>query len=134
MKKFLAISVASAALMLSGASYAQNADGEWYVQETASGEQRIFGGGNPEGAPLLEGVNGAAPADCPEGSFYRTGDNSIAACGEGGAAFDLTAPEAGSMMSSGEAWPEGAMLMRPKESGAQKSSDSVGGETGQTNN
>ena len=128
MKRFLVVTTAAAALMFAAApSYAQDATsntgaatGNMYV--TGEGENMmVMGGDNSEGARVLRGENYAVPSDCPEGSYYMSGENEITACGEGGAAFDVTAPGEGE---SAEGMPQGAMMMRPRESGEQKQSDS----------
>jgi hypothetical protein len=117
MTKFLAI--AAAAGLMAGTAHAQTQNEVWWVEEGAQGAI-VFNQENQSagGIPLLEEDNFAVPADCPEGSYYRSGENTVTACGEGGAMFDLAAPDAGTMMPTGDPWPENAMLMR--ESGEQK--------------
>lgn len=119
MKKLLTAAAAAAMMFGATAAYAQNAEAEFYV--TGEGpEMRVMGGDNAEGAMIVGDDTYAVPADCPEGAYYRSAENELTACGEGGAAFELAEPEAGAMMSSGEAFPEGAMMMMPRESGEQK--------------
>jgi hypothetical protein len=122
MTKLLAIATASA--LMASAAYAQVQNEPWWVEQGAQGaivynqENQAAGG-----IPLLEEDNFAVPADCPEGSFFRSGENTVTACGEGGAIFDLASPEEGTMMPSGDPWPENTMLMAPQgmeESGEQK--------------
>lgn len=130
MTKLLAIATATA--LMASAAYAQTQNEVWWVEEGAQGaivyNQENQGSG---GIPLLEEDNFAAPADCPEGSYYRTGEGTVAACGEGGAMFDLAAPGEGMMMPSGDPWPENTMMMTPQgvpaESGEQKQSEGGGG-------
>jgi hypothetical protein len=107
--------------MVASAGFAQNAD--WYV--VGEGPDRTVFGGDlpPEGTPLLQGESGQKPADCPAGSFYEGSGGSIVSCDDTAAIFDLQAPESGSTMATGEAWPENAMILRPRESGEQKGSD-----------
>jgi hypothetical protein len=54
------------------------------------------------------------PADCPPGTYYEAANERIASCDDD-AMFEMVAPEAGSMMPSGEAWPEGAMMLDYRE-------------------
>ena len=127
MRKMLAVTTAAAALMFAaGPSFAQdttsntgaatNEMGSMYV--TGEGENMmVMGGDNAEGARVLRGENFAEPEDCPEGSYYMSAENQITACGEGGASFDVTTE-------SMEGMPQGAMALRPRESGEQKQSDS----------
>jgi hypothetical protein len=132
MAKLLAIATATA--LMAGAAHAQVETEPWWVQEDAEGAM-IYNEENSEGMPLLEGENFAAPADCPEGSFYRSGENTVTACGEGGAMFDLAEPEEGSTMPSGDPWPENAMMMRPQDqSDSGEQSDPTSATEGATNN
>jgi hypothetical protein len=132
MTKLLAIATASA--LMASAAYAQVQTEPWWVEEGAQGaivfneENRASGG-----IPLLEEDNFAIPASCPEGSFYRSGENTVTACGPGGATFELAAPDAGTTMPGGDPWPENAQMMREPlgESGTQKSGES---EQGKKNN
>jgi hypothetical protein len=125
------LAIATASALMTGAAFAQTMTEPWWVEEGANGavvfneENRSAGG-----IPLLEEDNFAAPADCPEGSFYRSGEDMVTACGEGGATFELAAPEAGSTMPSGDPWPENAMMMREPlgESGEQKQGDGSEGQ------
>jgi hypothetical protein len=120
------LAIATASALMTGAAFAQVQTEPWWVEQGAQGAV-VFNEENREsgGIPLLEEDNFAMPADCPEGSFFRSGENTVTACGEGGAMFDLAAPEAGSTMPSGDPWPENAMTMVPQgmeESGSQKDS------------
>jgi hypothetical protein len=42
----------------------------------------------------------------PEGSFYRSGENTITACGEGGVVYNIEALEEGAMMSNSQPFPD----------------------------
>ena len=121
MSKLVVIATASA--LMASAAYAQVQTEPWWLEQGAQGAI-VFNEENREsgGIPLLEEDNFAAPADCPEGSFYRSGENTVTACGAGGATFELAAPEAGTTMPGGDPWPENAMIMREPmgESGEQK--------------
>ena len=121
MTKLLAIATASA--LMASAAYAQVQTEPWWVEQGAQGAI-VFNEENREagGIPLLEEDNFAAPANCPEGSFFRSGENTVTACGPGGATFELAAPESGTTMPGGDPWPENAMIMREPlgESGEQK--------------
>lgn len=129
MKKMLLVTTTLAALTFAAApSYAQDTTsntgggsttGPMYV--TGEGESMmVMGGDNAAGARVLRTQDYSAPADCPEGSFYMSSENTITACGEGGASFDVAAPGEGESM---EGMPAGAMALRPRESGEQKQSD-----------
>ncbi|MBA3519271.1 MAG: hypothetical protein H0T75_16910 [Rhizobiales bacterium] len=130
MKKMLTLSTAVAALMLAASpSYAQNATTEMFV--TGEGDSMmVMGGDMAEGARVMRTEDFSRPSDCEEGGFYMSGENMITACAEGGASFDVAAPGEGQMMSSGDAFPEGAMVATPRESGEQKSSGGTGGDSG----
>ena len=119
MKKLLTATAAAAMMFGATAAYAQNATTEFYVTGVGD-EMRVMGGDNTEGAVIVGDETYAMPSDCPEGAYWRSGENMLTACGEGGAAFDLAAPESGAMMSSGDAFPDGAMVLTPRESGDQK--------------
>jgi hypothetical protein len=117
MKKLLAISAASAALVFA----ASTANADFYVRDDASGQRFIVDTTTNAETVLLLEENGMAPADCPAGSFYQTANGTIVAC-EGGAFFDLAAPEPGVLMPSGDPWPENAMILTPRpdaDSGGQ---------------
>ena len=124
MKNFLAVTTAAAALFFATAANAQ--DPQLYVTQDASGTRMIMGGETAEGAPLLMGDAGNRPADCPAGSFYEGAQGQIFPCEGESLGFTMMAPDAGTMMPDGQAWPEGAMLMQPNgmpagDSGTQKS-------------
>ncbi len=131
MKKMLVITTAAAALMFAAApSYAQDTTSNMYV--TGEGENMmVMGGDNAEGARVLRTENYAQPADCPEGSFYMSSENTITACGEGGASFDVAAPGEGESV---EGMQQGAMMLRPRESGEQKSGENADQGSGESGN
>jgi len=110
--------------MMFGASVGYAQDGQMYV--TGEGDSMmVMGGEMAEGARVVGDDTFAVPSDCPEGAYYRSGPDQLTACGEGGASFDLSPPAPGTMMSSGEAYPEGTMMMAPHTSGSTP--DSAGG-------
>jgi len=125
MKKFLTVTTAVASLML-------GANGAFALDESKSmegmyvageGESRmVMGGQMTEGARVMMGENGAAPSECPAGSFYEV-DGRITAC-EGGDAFNLSEPGAGMMMSDGKAYPDGAMMMMRGTGGVEDTTGS----------
>jgi hypothetical protein len=128
--KILAITAATAALALSGAAYAQEAGSETfdvYVTQDQSGQRMVNAAGAE--SPLLEGENGAAPATCPEGSYYSVqgsqGEELIYGCGNTDIAFGLFQPNEGEMMSTGEPFPENAFLLldKSKETGDHKQAE-----------
>lgn len=112
MKKFLTAAAAAAIMLSASAGYAQDKS-DMYV--TGEGENMmVMGGGTAEGARIVGDDTYAMPSDCPEGAYYRSAENQLTLCGEGGASFEMMAPEAGAMMSSGDAYPEGSMMLRNK--------------------
>ena len=112
MQKVVFTVAAVTALALCSGAYAQ--DPQWYVSKDASGKQMIMGGAEANGTELLVGT-GAKPADCPAGSFYTTdaSQQMVMKCDDD-AQFNLEAPASGTMMSNGQPYPEGTMLMRPQ--------------------
>jgi hypothetical protein len=114
MKKFLTVSTAVAALML-GVSGASALDEPKSMYITGEGENRmVMGGDNTEGARLLAGgEGGAAPTECPAGAYYEV-NNQVRPC-EGEGSFTLQEPGEGVMMSNGEAYPEGTMLLQSEQ-------------------
>ena len=125
MKKFLTVSTAVAALML-GVSGASALDEPKGMYVTGEGENRmVMGGDMTEGARVLQGADGAAPTDCPAGSFYEV-NNQVRPC-DGDVTYSLQEPGEGMMMSNGEAYPEGAMMLMEDENGAgPDASDNTG--------
>ena len=122
--------VAAAAMMLGAtAAYAQNATTEYYVV-TDGDAMMVMGGDNTEGVVVLGDETYAVPADCPEGSFYRSGENTLTACGEGGASFEIAEPASGATLSSGDAFPEGARILTPRDNGDNRQDTSGGTNTG----
>jgi hypothetical protein len=122
MKKFRAITAAAAALMVSAPlSYAQlELEGQWYVIDQQGGSKLVIGPANPQGSPLLVAEAGAAPANCPEGSFWEMDDGTIVACGDATAFFDLRAPTPEDVVNT-EPFPENAMLLIPRDTGESDS-------------
>jgi hypothetical protein len=118
MKKLLTAAAAAAMMFGASAGYAQ--DPQLYV--TSDGDtMMVMGGDNAEGAKVVGDDTYAMPSDCPEGAYFRSGENQLTACGEGGASFELAAPDAGAMTSTGDAFPAGSMLLN-------KSDDETGNE------
>jgi len=118
MRKVLAATTAAVALMVS-ASGAIALDDKTNMYVTGEGENRmVMGGDNAEGSRLLMGENGAAPSECPEGSFYMI-DEQIFACGDDSTAYTLREPESGTMSASGDELPEGAMMLEARENPQQ---------------
>ena len=119
MKKVLALTTAFAGLFLAASTanadyFIRDANGQKFVVDTTTNAETVL---------LLE-ESGAAPANCPAGSFWQTADGRIFACGDAAATFTLAAPQPGVLMPSGDPWPENTMLMvpadMPAESGEQK--------------
>ena len=99
-------------LFAASAGFAQTTD--WYVVGEGD-EMRVIGGDSTDGIVILGDDTYAVPADCPEGSFYWSAENVLTACGEGGASFDLVEPEAGATLSTGDAFPEGSMMLQERQ-------------------
>ncbi len=118
MRRLLTFAAAAAALTATTTfTSAQNATDGYYI--TGTGEDRmVMSQGGGEGTRLLQGENGARPADCPAGSFYDTG-NGIGAC-DNDAMFTAMQPESGTRMGNGEAFPENSMMLQPMETGSSK--------------
>jgi hypothetical protein len=114
MKKTFALTAAAAALMFAG-----SANAAWYVTEGSDGSRIVVNSENMTETALLSGTGGAAPADCPAGSFYDGAQDQVFAC-DGGTTFNMVEPEAGAMMESGEPYPQGSFLL---EEGDGNSSD-----------
>ena len=113
MKKILVSSMTAAALIV-GASAAYALDPTPYM--TGSGDSRmIMDGKSPTGARILSTTDGMAPSDCPAGAYYDGPDETVVACGDGGMTYGMMAPPAGSMMSDGKPYPEGAMMLESRE-------------------
>lgn len=112
MKKALFAAAALGALAMSSA-YA--ADEKMYLS-TMQGKHMVMGGANTEGSEVVMGESGAKPANCPAGSYYMTDSSQqmVMACDDD-AKFSLSAPESGAMMSNGEPYPEGSMMMTPAQ-------------------
>ena len=112
MKRVLAVTVAATAFLFAGSpGFAQDAvtaDPEpYYVQEGADGVFMYRMDDMDNRIMVMGDDTFAAPADCPEGSFYRSSETTVTACGEGGAVYNLTDLEEGSMMSNNQPFPEG---------------------------
>ena len=109
------IALATAAALLASVSVAaaqDNMDG-MYMDQNDAGDWMVFGPDNTEGSMVMMG-GGTKPADCPAGTFYEGPQDQVMAC-DNDAAFNMVAPEAGSMMPSGEAWSENARMLEARE-------------------
>jgi hypothetical protein len=92
---------------------AQVREGLWADQD-ASGNWLVYGPDNTEGSVVVMGTGGTRPGDCPAGTFYEGAQDQIFACDDD-AVFMMVAPEAGSMMPSGEPWSETARRLEYRE-------------------
>ena len=114
MRKLLALTTAAALLASVSVAAAQdNREGMWMGQSD-SGDWMVYGPDNTDGSMVMMDTGGAKPADCPAGTYYEGPQDQIMACDDD-AMFNMVAPESGSMMPSGEAWPEGAMMLEYRE-------------------
>ena len=112
MKKIAVMAVA----LLAGVSMANaqdNREGMWANQD-ASGNWMVYGPDNTDGMAVTMGTGGTKPVDCPAGTFYEGAQDQIMACDDD-AMFMMTEPGAGTMMPSGEAWPDTARMLEYRE-------------------
>jgi hypothetical protein len=113
------IALAAVALLAGVATAsAQDSREGMYAAPNSSGDMMVFGPDNMEGSPLMMGANGK-PADCPPGTYYEAAQNQIMSCDDDEGSFMMSAPAEGTMMPSGEAWPEGAMNLEYREGKVQ---------------
>lgn len=105
---------AAAAALLAGSAFAQNNREGMWIDQDDSGAWWVFAPAGGDGMAVAATDDGMKPADCPAGTYYEAANDQIAACDDD-AMFGMMAPEAGSMMPSGEAWPEGAMMLDYRE-------------------
>ena len=127
MKKVL-VSAATVALLMTGAAYAQNEPRfDIYATQDTSGKWMVTQNGAT--TELMQGENGAAPSNCPEGSYYSIqgsqGEEQIFACGNTDVTFGLFQPNEGDMLATGEALPENSFLLldKSKETGDRKQAE-----------
>ena len=109
-----AFALAAALSLMAGAAVAQNADGMW-ANQNESGEWQVFGPDNTTGANVIATTDGLKPADCSAGAFYQGPNETVISC-DANVHFGMVQPETGSMMPSGEPWPQGAMMLEYRES------------------
>ena len=104
---------ATMAAMVLSASSAWAQSSEMYVTR-GDGDQWTFHGGTAgaEGSNVLMGEAGAAPANCPEGSYWMTDEQMIRACGTEEDLGFAEIPE-GQQTATGEAFPENSYLVQP---------------------
>jgi hypothetical protein len=112
MKKVLVLTAAAA--LLAGSAVAQDNREGMYASQDDSGSWWVFGPEGGDGMAVASTNDGMRPSDCPAGTYYEAANDQIAACDDD-AMFGMMAPEAGSMMPSGEPWPEGAMMLDYRE-------------------
>jgi hypothetical protein len=115
MKKLFGLATAAALLASVSVAAAQemNREGMWADQDD-SGAWMVYGPDNTEGMAVTMGTAGTRPADCPAGTFYEGAQDQIMACDDD-STFMMVAPEAGSMMPSGEPWSETARMLEYRE-------------------
>lgn len=115
MNKLFAMATAAAMLASVSVAAAQemNREGMW-MDQSDSGDWMVYGPDNSDGMAVMMGTAGTKPADCPAGAFYEGAQDQIMACDDD-STFMMTAPEAGSMMPSGEPWSENARMLEYRE-------------------
>lgn len=115
--------IAVAALAAFAAIGASGASAAWYI--TGTGEDRmVVNTEDNSQSRLLRGSNGAAPGDCPAGSFYELDDQSIRSCDDASARYSTSAPGSDEMMTDGQPFPQGSMMLRDSASGSGDAQDS----------
>ena len=112
MNRFVGSATAALFLFAGSAAFAQDnnvtADVEpYYVQEGSDGVFMYREDDMDNRITVMGDTTYAVPAECPEGSFYRSGENTITACGEGGAVYNITELEEGAMTGDNQPFPEG---------------------------
>jgi hypothetical protein len=130
MKRILALTAAALLTTITAAA-AQEQSADWFKKGymmTDSGKMMIMGPNNQR-SEVLMGENGMAPSNCPEGSFYSTGESTIAPCGKNpGVTYKWRPAASGDMMASGEAYPSGAMILDTTgDSGSSRGNGTGGG-------
>jgi hypothetical protein len=78
MRKSVAYAAVGALMLATTGAFAQTSD--MYVSK--SGDKWMFHGGTApaEGTEVLQGENGAKPANCPEGSYWLNDKQMLASC------------------------------------------------------
>ena len=114
MKRVVLAVAAVSVFALSGGAFAQDQlshDGLYVVD--AGGEKMVMGGADAAGTELHVGA-GAKPDPCPPGHFYLSApsEQMVKRCDDD-MNFALAAPESGEKRPTGEAYPEGAMTLKP---------------------
>ena len=113
MRNSLKVMGAATALMFCGtiAQAELMREGDYYVIEGAGGETRILGivpGAKPIRVMMHE--NDSKPKTCAFGDFWESSSGVLLACA-GAGAYDAVDP-AGAMMSNGQAYPDGARMLK----------------------
>jgi hypothetical protein len=109
---------AAALSLMAGAAMAQGTDGMW-ANQTDQGDWQVFGPDSTDGSDVIVTTDGLKPADCASGAFYQGPNDSIISCDDD-LHFGMVQPETGSMMPSGEPWPQGAMMLEYREDMGQE--------------
>ena len=122
MKQVFAMSIAA---LMASATFAVAQDGDMFISRDDAGAYRVYGPDNMEGTELLMGENGAAPTDCPDGSYYRNADNFIIGCGTEDP-LGVGPIEEGAMMQSGDPFPAGASRLMPNGQPFSESNENTG--------
>ena len=110
MQKIVLAAVAVGALALGGSAFAQ--DAQMYVSKDASGKMMVMGGPNDAATELTLSNAGKRPDNCATGGYYQNGQSTIISCDDEKMMFNMEQPEKGAMMSNGQPYPEGSMLMK----------------------
>ena len=110
MKNTFALMTA-AAVLWTGTAFAQTSD--MYVTKSDDGKWTIHGGTTgAEGSEILQGEAGAAPTNCPQGSYWLDGQQMLNTCGTG-ELLGFGEITEGQTTASGEAFPENSYLVQP---------------------
>ena len=129
--KTIFVLAGAALLATASAAVAQEQSSDWFKNSymlNDNGRMVIMGPDNRR-SEVLVGVNGMAPSNCPEGSFYSAGESTIAPCGKNpGVTYKWRPAASGEMTASGEAYPSGAMILDTSgDTGSSRGNGTGGG-------
>lgn len=133
MRKLLTATAAAALLFGASAGFAQTATDNVELYVVSEGDtMRVMGGDATDGVVIVgERANPGVPGVCPEGSFFWSAENTLTECGVDGATYVLTEPASGAMMSSGQPFPQGAMVLTAEDDADDNNATTTtGGTTG----
>lgn len=117
--------VSAAAFALLGAvsfASAQEAGSEvlegMYMVPGNDGQMMMMGHDNSNRGVVLKGENGMAPSNCPDGSFYMSGSDTITSCGAKPAKYRFRAAGTTDQTPNNAGLPNNAMTLEPADTGS----------------